>query len=189
VHTARGLSVEERGLEAAESLLVARFAMFSTVYLHKTVRIASRMLQQAIVLAIEDGTLDPKHSLKLTDAAMLDEISHSKNAGELVGRLLERKLYKKAYSIPINEMKMGAKKAEKELSEKCGCSVLLDVPRLSLHTDIMLLGEDGKSSPLSSSSELVRSLESMQKSRLDVLVMCDEADADVVATQSKRYFG
>ncbi len=183
-----GLALCERGLEAAESLLVARFTMFSTVYLHKTVRIASRMLQQAISLALQDGALEACNALGMSDAKMLDVLCGSPEGRKYANRLKERRLYKKACGIPLARMKTKQSEAEETLSAKCGCPVLLDVPRLSAETHIMLEKEGGEV-PLSSASELVASLQKMQKSRLDVLVMCEEKHVKKVSAAAEKLFG
>ena len=184
-----GLALTERGLSAAESLLVARFTMFTTVYLHKTVRIASRMLQESIALAIEDGTLEPCFALGMSDAKMLELLCSSPKGGQLAERLRKRRLYKKAFGVPLARLKGSAKEAEGELSEKCGCSVLVDLPRLSAETKILLEKEGGKTVPLSRESELVSSLQRMQKSRLEALVICEEKSAPKVGRAAAGLFG
>jgi len=181
-----GLVLSERGLEAAESLLVARFTMFSTVYLHKTVRIASRMLQEAISLALEDGTLEACNALGMSDAKMLEVLCGSKAGGDFAVRLKLRRLYKKAHSVPIAKMRTKQSEAEELLSDRCGCPVLLDVPKLSAETHVRLERGGGRDVPLSSASELVASLQKMQKSRLDVLVMCEEKNVKKVAAAAER---
>lgn len=184
-----GLLIRERGLEAAESLLVARITMFSTVYLHKTVRIASRMLQQAIMLALEDDTLVEDDFLCLGDSQALDALGASKGAHEYAARIKKRRLFKKAYSVPMAKMRVPARKAEEELSHACGCPVLIDVPALSAKTDIMLEKKNGKTLPLSRESELVAALVAMQTRRLEALVICEEKDVKGVAAAAKRLFG
>jgi HD superfamily phosphohydrolase len=161
--------------------------MFSTVYLHKTVRIASRMLQQAIVLSLEDGTLKAAEALSMGDAAMLQRLSQSKEGGEYARRLESRRLFKKAHEIPISRKRFSNRKLERELSDACGCPVLIDVPRLSAETHVMLETEDGWA-PLSDASELVSSLVKMQKSRQNVLVMCEEKNVEKVASRCERVF-
>ena len=183
-----GLLLCERGLSAAENLLVARFTMFSTVYLHKTVRIASRMLQQAITLAISDGTLQPCFAIGMSDAKMLEALGSSPAAGEYASRLKGRRLYKKAYGIPLARLAGHQAEIEGELSEKCDCSVLLDIPRLSAETSIKM-EKGGKISPLSRQSELVSSLQRMQKSRLEALVICGERHVKKVSEAAKRLLG
>jgi len=188
VLTKKGLAIRERGLEAAESLLVARFTMFSTVYLHKTVRIASRMLQRAITLALEDGTLDAQASLCFSDSQMLDALCNSKKGGEYATRLKSRRLFKKAHSLPLSKLHMGATHVEKALSEKCGCAVLVDVPRLSLEASVKVETDHGLV-PISSASPLVASLQKMQKSRLDALVICEEKDVKKVQKAAEKLLG
>ena len=188
VMTGRGVALRERGLEAAESLLVARFTMFSTVYLHKTVRIASRMLQQAIALALSDGTVAAKDALRLPDTQMLEALCASRSGGQYAKRLKERRLFKRAHSLPLAKLRMGARKAEAELSEKCGCAVLLDMPRLSLKTSAMVQAGRGLV-PISSQSQLVRSLEKMQESRLEAMAICEEKDVKRVARAAERLLG
>jgi len=183
-----GLALQERGLSAAESLLVARFTMFTTVYLHKTVRIASRMLQQSISLAIGDGTLEPCFAIGMSDARMLSVLCSSPKGGELAERLRKRRLYKKAHGVPLSKLRGNATEIEEELSAKCGCEVLLDLPRLSAETRIML-EKDGHAVPLARQSELVASLQKMQKSRLEALVICEEKNIKKVSQSAQKLLG
>ncbi len=182
------LYLQERGLEAAESLLVARFTMFSTVYLHKTVRIASRMLQQAISLALEDGELCADEALSMGDAQMLQRLSEGNAGGKYAKRLQERRLFKRAYGLPLSKLRLKASEAERLLSEKCGCPVLLDVPRLSLGTELKVKTIRGLRS-ISECSELVESLQKMQKTRLEALVICEGKDVKKVAAAAERLLG
>lgn len=184
----QGLVLQGRGLEAAENLLVARFTMFSTVYLHKTVRIASRMLQEAIALALDDGTFLAEEAKQMSDSQMLGALCRSKREGEYALRLMERRLYKKAHSVRANEMKMGAREAEGELSEKCGCDVLIDVPKLSSEAHIMLEEKEGQI-PLSEASELVSSLQKMQRRRLEALIICEEKNVKKVGEAARKLLG
>lgn len=185
----KGLRLRERGLEAGEGLLVARFAMFSTVYLHKTVRIASRMLQEAIVLALEDGSMAPEEFLALSDSQALSSLCRSRAAAPYATRLMERRLFKKAHSVPAKALGMGAAKAERELSGECGCTVLIDVPAKPAKAGIVLEKKDGSAVPLARESDIVSSLAAMQSRRLEALVICKEKDVEGVARAAKRLFG
>jgi len=181
----------ERGLEAAESLLVARFMMFSTVYLHKTVRIASRMLQQAISCALSDGTMEACHALGMSDARMLDALSKSKTGGRFASNILKRRLFKRAHAVSLEKFlngKASQERLEAELSSACGCDVLLDVPRVSAKTAVKLVC-DGKAIPISEASGLVASLQTTQAERLDVLVICDEKSVAKVKRGAERLLG
>ena len=185
----KGLLIRERGLEAAESLLVARATMFSTVYLHKTVRIASRMLQEAIMLALDDGTLVEDDFLSFGDSQALDALAGSPHAKWYVEKIHKRRLFKKAYGVPMASMKVPARKAEEELSRACGCNVLIDIPALSTHAHILLEKKNGKTLPLARESELVSALVAMQTHRLSALVICEERNVAKVARAAKRMFG
>jgi uncharacterized protein len=185
----KGLLLRERGLEAGEGLLVARFTMFSTVYLHKTVRIASRMLQQAISLALEERVLAADDFLMFSDAQALDALERTRAALPYICMLKQRRLFKKAYSLPMGKIGASAAKAEKELTDACNCTVLLDVPALSAKTDIMLEKKNGRVRPLSRESELVSALVSMQSHRLEAIVMCEEKHVEKVSRAAKRIFG
>ena len=182
------LYLHERGLEAAESLLVARFTMFSTVDLHKTVRIASRMLQQAISLALQEGELGADEALSMGDAQMLQRLSESSAGGEYARRLKSRTLFKRAYGLPLSKLRLKQADAEALLSEKCGCPVLIDVPRLSLGTGLKVQTARGLRS-ISECSQLVESLQKMQKTRLEALVICEAKDVKKVAAAAKRLLG
>ncbi len=183
----KGIVLQEGGLEAAESLLVARFTMFSTVYLHKTVRIASRMLQQAIVLALEGKDLDAKNATKMTDSEMLSLLCSSQKAKEYASRLRQRRLYKRAYSLSLEKLAMKKEEAEEELCKKCSCPVLVHVPSLSTETRTPV-EIDGKRTGLTNASELVASLQKMHKSRLEALVICEEKNVAKVSDEAKRLF-
>jgi len=182
----KGLRLRERGLEAGEGLLVARFTMFSTVYLHKTVRIASRMLQQAMALAMDDGTVEAMDFLLFSDAQALDALARSRNAAPYVSGLAQRRLFKKACSARLPGG--GGAKAERELSDACGCTVLVDVPSLSAKAGMLLEKKDGKTLPLARESELVAALVAMQSRRLSALVICEEKNVEKVAAEAKRLF-
>lgn len=180
VHTARlvknELCVTEGGLEAAEWLLVARFMMFSAVYLHKTVRIATVMLHKAIENAVEDRTLEPKEFIWLGDDFALMRMKESKNARDYVERLLERRLYKEVVNIPEKNLtKMEAKKMEKEISEKLNCDIIFNYPtQFFKPVRLKVQKKDGTLANISSLSDLVASLNNAEEKRRKILVLASE---------------
>jgi putative nucleotidyltransferase with HDIG domain len=185
----KGMVLDSRGLEAAESLLVARSTMFSTVYLHKTVRIASRMLQEAIRLAISDGTLLPEDSVCMGDSTMLARLEESEGASEFAKKISGRRLYKRAHGFdPDGITKESVGEMERELSVKCRCPVLIDVPKIPSETSVLLCSGE-KCVPLARASELVSSLQKMQKKRLEAIVMCEERHVKRVADAARKLLG
>jgi len=90
------LAVEKKGIEVVENILMARALMYSSVYFHKTVRIAELMLSKAIEL-IKD--YEPYNFFKMTDAELMNYL-RNKNGfqNEIATRLKFRNLFKQVYA-------------------------------------------------------------------------------------------
>ncbi len=169
------LCVTEGGLEAAESLLVARFIMFSAVYLHKTVRIATAMLHRAIKESIEDGTIKPEEFIYMGDEVAYWRMSQSPSAKKYSEGILNRKLYKEIVFIPEkNISKTEAERLEKELSEKFGCDIMIDYPTQFWKTVELKVKTKEGLKPLTECSSLVRSIQKAEEERRKILVLAEE---------------
>lgn len=183
------LVVEKGGLKAVEALLVARFLMTPTVYLHHTSRIADVMFLKATEHAIEAGLLDYELLYKMDDYSMQNLFRNSTGYVYDIGaRLDRRELFKKAYSKPWMELDEKAKKKmtglrrdirkwkkiEEELAMDLGVEngyVLLDIPPASHYKEIT--GQviiDGKLLEIGEASPLIRILREAQKGHLDIAI-------------------
>jgi hypothetical protein len=94
-----GTVLDENGVNAAESLLIARTLMRPTVYYHHVSRIGESMFQLAALEHSRD--LDEEEILKILrmdDAGCMQVLRTSRNpvARDLMLRLYERRLYKRA---------------------------------------------------------------------------------------------
>ncbi len=162
------LYIRRGGLAAAEYLLIARFMMFSTVYLHKTVRIATAMLYRAIENSILDG-IDPK-SFSVFD----DE-----EAGAAIGRHMEdirnRRLFKEVASI---DRKLAHPGLEKELSEEFGIDIIVDVPREFFKPVSFKVESDEGLVEISQASDLVGSLKAAEEKRMKVLILASRENKE-----------
>ncbi len=169
------LCVSEGGLEAAEFLLVARFMMFSAVYLHKTVRIATAMLHKAIEKSLEDGTVKPEEFISMGDFVAYRRMAESPSARKYAEGILDRKLYKEIAAIPEKKItKEGAGKLEKELSEKFKCDIIIDYPtQFSKTVELKVKTKDGLK-PLTELSSFVQSLQKAEEERKRVLVLAED---------------
>ena len=91
--------IEEKGIPAAESLLIGRILMYNSVYFHKTARIAQLMLERAL----EISEVDLENPFRTTDHDLIDKLITDKKAGYLARSIMERRLYKPvlktAYSV------------------------------------------------------------------------------------------
>lgn len=194
IHTMIGcggrICVERGGLEAAESLLIGRFLMFSTVYMHKTVRIASSMLDRAIRRSVDAGELEPEAFLSAGDEEMLLKLAGAKESAPYAGAIINRRFYKQALEVSdLHPLLREPEKAEKELSAKCGCDIIIGMPnRPAQPTGFGVRGKDGMQD-IMEASELVAALMSAEERRRNAIIMCP-GDARVkVEMAAKKYFG
>jgi len=142
--TDEGIVLDENGINAAESLLIARTLMRPTVYYHHVSRIGECMFQLAVLEHISDRSItDIEHICSLDDNECLHELktSRASKARELALRLYNRKLYKRAVyagqdQINISSFQTGwsidrARKTAEEIARIAGChpaEILVDIP-------------------------------------------------------------
>ncbi|WP_020613904.1 HD domain-containing protein [Sediminispirochaeta bajacaliforniensis] len=89
------VGVDACGTVAVENLLFSKYLMYRTVYWHKTVRIATAMIKQAVMMALTDGKIKPEALYGLDDDAfcrMAGETDYPPL--ELVASVRRRHLYK-----------------------------------------------------------------------------------------------
>ena len=106
-----GLGIVESGVQAAESLLIARTLMRPAVYFHHTSRIATSMLTLALCEHAASGASgdgDLRAIPLLDDAGLCQALATSGNgvARSLLGGLMKRSLYKRA--IYVGKEQVGA---------------------------------------------------------------------------------
>jgi hypothetical protein len=169
------LCIGKGGFEAAEYLLVARFMMFSAVYMHRTVRIATAMLYRAIEGSIEDGTLEPERFGEMDDEEAMAQMRRSEKGGVFADALLERKLYKEVSTLPKegwSEAK--CRKLGAEVSARLGKEVIVDYPHQFFKPVELKVEIEGKLRPIITLSKLVESLKSAEEDRMRILVLADE---------------
>jgi HD superfamily phosphohydrolase len=137
------LGIEESGVQAAESLLIARTLMRPAVYFHHTSRIATSMLTLALCEHASGGEGDP-HAIPLLDDGGLCRVlagSESPVVRSLIGGLMQRSLYKRALyvgrdqvggSLLTDRPSVGRMRAlAREIAEVAGreeWEVIVDIP-------------------------------------------------------------
>ncbi len=210
------LVVHKRGVNAIEGMLVARALMYSSVYFHKTVRIAELMLARAIEHVDDNDKLE--YLSRLMDAELVSEMY---NLGdyprEIAIRLKYRNLFKRVYELNVSEIETeGSKVSEDELlkfddpeyrmqKERELCTkasipegnIIIDVPSEELKfseprikkTDIKILDES-KLRPLARYSPLARALQIRDIPDWKIMVATDQKYRDEVQkVVAKRLFG
>lgn len=169
--------LERGGLEAAESMLIARFMMFFTVYFHKTVRIASAMLQRAIEQSISSGEVEPKDFMYCFDDEMLFRLSQK---NEFAKRILQRKLYKLAYELPFSEENI---KFAEQFESK---TIIIDLPYSVYKLKGFDVDFEGKKKKIDECSVLVKDLKEAEKSKLKIFIICEESKRKKVAEEIEK---
>jgi len=66
-HPERGADILEKGITSIESILFSKYLMYRTVYWHRYVRSATAMIKNAVLAALESGSLRPKDLYNLDD--------------------------------------------------------------------------------------------------------------------------
>ncbi len=178
------LAVGERGLRAVEGLLVARFLMTPTVYLHHTSRIADAMFLRATEKAIWEGRLDYKALCEMDDYDLQNIFRAADGyVGEIGARFDERRLFKKALGLDwpslgedLREDIIGLREdvkrwraMEDRMASDVGLEpgyVLLDIPPLPEYEEMeaLILRERG-SVRIEEASPLVKILREAQLSQ------------------------
>jgi HD superfamily phosphohydrolase len=130
------LVITEKGILPAEYLLFSRFLMYPTVYNHHTSRIAQLMFLKAVEHFIESESMSEdyclRHALalrKMDDSEIDVALRNAKGyPREMMERINERRLFKRAVYTGINELSEGVaeelnedrriREVEEEISKK-----------------------------------------------------------------------
>lgn len=184
--TEEGIVLSEGGVNAAESLLIARTLMRPAVYLHHVSRIASSMLSLAILESCRDtpgGLLDClARVMEMDDAALLQALLSSESgvARHLAERLYARQLFKRALYLgpgEVNAVQLqregaslsGSRRLAEAIAEQAGIEpwhVLVDIPPLPEDFSIgIVVRNRHQTLPLQDLSPLVETLNQARRSQ------------------------
>jgi HD superfamily phosphohydrolase len=200
------LVVDRKGLSAVEGTLVARGLMYTSVYFHKTVRIAETMLSRAV-----ERVRDSLEGVRfMNDSELMSWLLEKEGIQrETALRLKYRRLYKKVLtrdremltreeiqrlvelSDPVRRMR-----AENSLCRRASIpegKVIIDIPAPELllteprisKVDLGVL-EDGRVQPFRKVSSLARALQIRETVEWALMVACDPAHGDRVAKAAER---
>lgn len=211
VHTAAvaddELVFDRSGLHAAEGMVVARDLMYSSVYFHRTARIAETMLERA-VSEFDDDELRPVG--QMTDGELIAAM-HRKGgvASSLADRLKFRQLYKRALQVNFDDLGEGGlrrierltepsarRAAEREIESACSIdpgSMVVDVPPKALlkpggKTSLagLRILDNGKVRPITELSSIARALQGRRMFDWALLVSCPKPHVARVEKAARR---
>jgi len=96
--------IREKGIQAAESLLVARFMMYPAVYLHHVCRIADAMMVRALE-ELKDGGTAVEEIMDMDDTTLVTVLKQEKGIPrDVATRILNRDLFKRAVYLSPSEV-------------------------------------------------------------------------------------
>ena len=201
------LAVKKKGIGVVENILMARALMYSSVYFHKTVRIAELMLSKAIEMLIN---YKPFEFFKMTDSELLNELKKKDSyQREIATRIKYRKLFKQAYTVSksnlskkdIDEIKKleninYRRKKEREIEKSLGIPngyIIIDVPFLELHqaepridkTDILIVDEK-ESKTLDEYTPVAKAIKSREIPDWILMIVTDEKYRNIVSKKSEK---
>jgi len=201
------LAVIRKGVGVVESILMARALMYSSIYFHKTVRIAELMLSKAIEMI---NCADPFDFFKMTDAEL---VSDMKKVGsfqyKIVTCLKYIKLFKQAYSASFPELNdqninfiknlenvKSRREKEKEMEEILNIPaghIIIDVPYRELHytepridqTDVVIIDENNIKK-LDEFTPVAGAIRSRAMTDWSVMIITDEKHRNIVSKNAEK---
>ncbi|MBI4362731.1 MAG: HD domain-containing protein [Euryarchaeota archaeon] len=186
--------VRAQGLQAAESLLVARALMYPTVYLHHVCRIAEAMFSGALEAAVQDGA-DPGALRAMDDYEANIALRRMGGvAAGMVERINSRRLYKRALYEPAGDRRAhlartGAPRLREAIARRARVPperVLVDLPPMEPPLGRVDVEMDGGYRDLRRVSPLVSILDRAHRDAARVGVYTEPRNRAAVARAARR---
>jgi len=187
------LLLDGKGVQAAESMLLARYFMYPSVYQHHTTRIVNSMFRRCLGKLLEKRIIKTQEIYRYDDIDIISSARSEKGfIGEIMGRLDNRQLFKRVYSLKLNDIpnpedifKMtpnSIKKAEQDIAQDMGTDedcILVDIPEYpSFHEMTTPVSVNGDIVPLGDISNLVRALKDARFNHADLCIYLPEKYAE-----------
>ena len=183
------LILKSKGVQAAESMLLARYFMYPSVYQHHTTRIINSMFRRCLNQLFTEELINPENIYKYDDADLIITARSQEGfIGNIIHRLDNRKLFKSVYSLKLDELenpnavfKIEPEKIsafELEISEDLDIPpefVIVDVPDYPSFDEMKThVSSNGDLVNLSEISTIVRTLRDARFNHADLCVYLPE---------------
>jgi HD superfamily phosphohydrolase len=187
-----GLTLDIKGVQAAEGALVSRYFMYPSVYQHHTTRIVNSMFRRALKKVIDEDIINENDIYKYDDSDIIGIFRHCENkfANDIMSRLDERRIMKRVKTIRLDNFKNPEKmykieqktlrKAEEEIAEDYGLDKdyvfinIAEYPRFDeMKTQVSV---DGKLYPLTEISNIIGALSKARFNIPDISVYVKEEE-------------
>lgn len=187
------LIIEAKGIQAAESALIARYLMYPSVYQHHTTRIINSMFRRCMKWLFEAGTVDPKTIYQYDDSDIVSIArTHKGKIKDVINRLDNRDLFKRVFSIKLSDLEepkdvfkikdSKIRKIELEIAEDLGSPsdyTIIDIPEYPFFNEMRTLVSVGNEYvKLNEISSLVSALKNVRFNYADICIYVPEEFAD-----------
>ncbi len=187
------LIIEAKGIQAAESALIARYLMYPSVYQHHTTRIINSMFRRCMKWLFEAGTVDPKTIYQYDDSDIVSIArTHEGKIKDVINRLDNRDLFKRVFSIKLSDLEepkdvfkikdSKISKIELEIAEDLGSPsdyTIIDIPEYPFFNEMRTLVSVGNEYvKLNEISSLVSALKNVRFNYADICIYVPEEFAD-----------
>ena len=203
------LAASKKGIGVIENILMARALMYSSVYFHKTVRIAELMLSKSIEML---ENLNPFEFIKKTDFELINDLKYRGTyQHEIITRLKYRKLFKQGYSWTsartnvkyvdviknLKDLKFKRMK-EQEIEESLKIPlghVIIDIPTYELHqaepridkTDMNIIDEKNRIKTLDDYTPVASAIKQKAIPDWDIMIITDEKYREIVSKKAEKF--
>lgn len=185
------LSLDIKGVQAAEGALVSRYFMYPSVYQHHTTRIVNSMFRRGLKKLIDSGVINENDMYKYDDADIIGIFRNSEGyPKEIMERLDNRNIFKRVKTIRLDNFKTPEKlykienkelrKAEEEIAMDYDIDkdyVILNIaeyPRFDeMKTEVSV---DGKLYPLTEISNIIAALSKARFNIPDIILYVPEEE-------------
>ncbi len=194
------LVVEYGGLKAAESLLVSRFWMNTSVYYHHVTRISEAMCSRSVEYMIENKELDPFRLRQMDDIDIISAMRNATGYAEKLSRLLDtRNLYKRALYGGLADVGKSVlkhrdriRRVENEIAELAEVEpeyVLVDIPKTPEMLEMqVMIKTDHKMIPINEASHFVSILKEAHMDNWRMGVYSPKEHCEAVGKAARDYF-
>ena len=195
--------LHESGVQAAESLLIARTLMRPAVYYHHVSRIAEKMFSVCVHEHCKDNMEQMLEEIvRMDDAACMQSLLHSEEpeVGQLSADLYQRKLLKRALYLGRNDVSSSLRPSDdsatrereisRQISELAGLEshqVLVDIPAFPRDMQIQVQVQDKNDMvPLDEVSPLITTLNETRRAQWRIGIYAPEGQVPLVRQTARE---
>lgn len=189
------LMLKRKGVQAAESMLLARYFMYPSVYQHHTTRIINSMFRRCLYKLLTRGLIQSQTIYHYDDVDVLSAARAQEGyIQNMIRRLDNRELFKTVYSLKLDEIpnpeavfqikETNIRKIEEEISEDLKVNkdlVIMDIPEYpnfdEMSTLVSLNGNNDVRK-LGDISSIVGALKEARFNHADLCIYLPEENAE-----------